>query len=102
MMQENKERQGTYIPTVAVTRITAQHTLGRIPIALADNPDCVCGMARRVGYTGIRDCDLAIYRLKVKAHANSNAMMLPTLFVVDGGLFVEYDLWQKERERSAD
>ncbi len=101
-MQENNERQETYIPTVAITKITARHTMGRIPIALADNPNCVCGMARRVGYTGTGDCDLAIYRLKVKAHANSNAMMLPTLFVVDEGLFVDYDVWQKKRECSAD
>lgn len=97
-MQENKERLGTYRPVVAITQITARHTMGRVPIALADKPECVCGMARRVGYTGTHDTDLAIYRLKVKEHANANAMMLPTLFVVDEGLFVEYEIWQKKNK----
>lgn len=101
-MQENKERQGMYIPFVAITRITAQHTMGRVPIALADRPECVCGIARRIGYTGTHESDLAIYRLKVKEHSNANAMMLPTLFVVDEGLFVDYDVWQKKRECNAD
>ena len=99
-MQENKERQETYIPTVAIAQITAQHTMGRIPIALADKPECVCGTARRVGYTGVGDNDLAIYRLKVKEDANAHAMMLPMLFVVDGGLFVDYNMWQKKHECS--
>ena len=101
-MQENKERQEMYIPAVAIAQITARHTMGRIAIALADNPECICGMARRVGYTGTCGDDLAIYRLKVKEHANANATMLPTLFVVDGGLFVEYGVWQKKCERSVD
>jgi len=96
--QQNKERMETYIPAVAIARITARHTMGRIPIALADKPECVCGMARRVGYTGTRENDLAIYRLKVKEHANANAIMLPTLFVVDEGLFVEYEVWQKKHK----
>ncbi len=101
-MQENKERQEMYRPVVAIAQITARHTMGRIAIALADEPDCVRGMARRVGYTGTHDNDLAIYRLKVRENAESNATMLPTLFVVDGGLFVDYDVWQKKRECTAD
>ncbi len=100
-MQESKERQETYRPAVAITQITARHTMGRVPIALADDPSCVCGMARRVGYTGTHDNDLAIYRLKVRENAEANATMLPTLFVVDGGLFVDYDVWQKKRECTA-
>ena len=91
-----------YRPIVAIPQITALHTMGRIPIALVDKPDCVCGMARRVGYTGTHDNDLAIYRLKVREHENANAVMLPTLFVVDEGLFVDYDVWQKKRENTVD
>ncbi len=96
-LQENKERQETYRPAVAVAQITARHTMGRIAIVLANNPEYVCGVARRVGYTGSHDNDLAIYRLKVKQHANENATMLPTLFVVDEGLFIDYNEWQKKR-----
>ena len=91
-----------YKPAVAIAQITARHTMGRIAIALADNPDCICGMARRVGYTGMSDNDLAIYRLKVRENAETNATMLPALFVVDGGLFVDYDVWKKSRECTED
>jgi len=101
-MQANKERQEVYRPVVAIAQITARHTMGRVAIALADDPSCVCGVARRVGYTGTHDNDLAIYRLKVREHENANAIMLPTLFVVDGGLFVDYDVWQRKQSCPAD
>ncbi len=100
--QENKERQETYIPVVSIAQITARHTLGRILVALADKPECVCGIARRIGYTGKHATDLAIYRLKVKEHVNDNATTLSSLFVVDGGLFVDYQVWQKKRETAVD
>ncbi len=100
--RENQERQETYRPAVPITQITARHTMGRVLIALADKPEQVCGVARRIGYTGTHDNDLAIYRLKVREHESANAMTLSTLFVVDGGLFVDYNVWQKKRENRAD
>ncbi len=100
--QENQERQETYRPVVPIVQITARHTMGRILVALADKPEQVCGVARRIGYTGTHDNDLAIYRLKVKECAEDNATTLSTLFVVDGGLFVDYNIWQKKRESIAD
>lgn len=99
--QEKKEGQETYLPAMPITQITARHTMGRIAITSVDNPGSVCGMARRVGYTGTHDTDLAIYRLKIKEHSNANAIMLPTLFVVDEGLFVDYTVWQKKQQASA-
>lgn len=96
-MQEIKGRQETYIPVCAIERITAKHLMGRVPIAQVDKPEKVCGVARRIGYTGTHDYDLAIYRLKVKEHEKSDAIMLPTLFVVDGGSFVDYDEWQRKK-----
>ena len=91
-----------YRPVGPITQITARHTMGRVLIALADKPEQVCGVARRIGYTGTHDNDLAIYRLKVREHENANAMTLSTLFVVDGGLFVDYHVWQQQRESIAD
>lgn len=95
-LQVKQGWQEMYVPATAITQITARHTMGRVPIALAGSPEYVCGMARRVGYTGTHDNDLAIYRLKVKEHINGNAMMLPMLFVVDEGFFIDYDEWQKK------
>ncbi len=96
--KEIEERQETYRPAVPIAQITARHTMGRVLVALADKPEYVCGVARRIGYTGTHDNDLAIYRLKVKERVNDNATTLSTLFVVDGGLFVDYNVWQKKRE----
>lgn len=85
----------TFIPLASVTRITAKHTLGRLPIATVDAPQCVCGMARRIGYTGRNASDLAIYRLKVKLGSESVVTTLPTMFVVDKGRFIDYEQWRQ-------
>ncbi len=96
--RESNEKQVTYVPAVSISQITARHTMGRVLIAREGAPDCICGMARRIGYTGSHDCDLAVYRLKVKERASDNAATLPLLYVVDGGLFVDYDEWRQERK----
>lgn len=100
--REEYERRGAYVPVVPILQITARHTMGRVLIAREGEPDCICGIARRIGYTGTRGCDLAIYRLKVKERASDNATTLPTLYVVDGGLFIDYDAWQQKREPAQD
>ena len=89
----------TYIPAVKISRITAKHTLGRLPIATIDEPGCVCGMARRIGYTGRNATDLAIYRLKVRLAQQSSVTTLSTMFVVDEGRFIDYEQWQHEHEQ---
>ncbi len=87
-----------YIPAVPIAQITVRHAMGRVPVAKQGTPNDICGIARRVGYTGTSACDLAIYRLKVKERRNDNAMMLPMLYVVDDGSFVDYDEWRQKRE----
>ncbi|QBD78706.1 hypothetical protein EPA93_23070 [Ktedonosporobacter rubrisoli] len=82
-----------YAPLGGIGRITAKHTLGKIPITTVDEPDRVCGMARRVGYTGRNSTDLAIYRLKIQV--DDRIITLPMLFVVDGGVFIEYEQWSR-------
>ena len=95
-MNTRKDNEVNYVPAIATKQITARHTMGRVPIAEQGAPQCICGVAKRIGYTGPHDSDLAIYRLKVKAHTSDNATTLPTLYVVDGGLFVDYDEWRQK------
>src|SRR5437762_4353176 len=85
--------QQTYIPTVVIGRITLKHSLYRLPIATANAPDQICGVAQRVGYTGKQENDLAIYRLKVKTGNNLPVITLPGFFVLEQGIFVDYEQW---------
>jgi hypothetical protein len=85
--------QQVYAPAVGITRITAKHAMGKVFVTSTEAPDRICGIARRIGYTGKQDNDLAIYRLKVKVESSSQVVTLPKLFVVDGGIFVEYEQW---------
>lgn len=89
----------TYVPAVNITRITAKHTLGRLPITSIDAPEYICGMARRIGYTGRSATDLAIYRLKVRLNQQSGVTTLSTMFVVDDGKFIDYEQWQHDHEQ---
>ena len=85
--------QQTYIPIIAIARITLKHTLYRLPIAMKDAPDHICGTAQRVGYTGTQQNDLAIYRLKVKTVSHLPVITLPGFFVLEQGIFVDYEQW---------
>ncbi len=81
----------TYVPECGITQITTRHMMGKVPVVMANEPDHICGFARRIGYTGKTEHDLAIYRLKVAC--NGKVITLPALFVVDGGIFVDYEQW---------
>jgi hypothetical protein len=50
----------------------------------------VCSVAQRIGYTGMHDDDLAIYRLKVKEKAVLRRT-LADIFVVKDGMFTVYN-----------
>lgn len=94
-MQQNDSipSQHMYTPAVGITRITAKHAMGKVFVTSTDAPDRICGIARRIGYTGKQDNDLAIYRLKVRSDPSAPVVTLPKLFVVDGGIFVDYEQW---------
>ncbi len=83
--------QQTYIPAIAITRATLKHSWNRVPVATSAAPNQVCGEARRIGYTGKKESDLALYRLKIKSHNGSPTMTLPNLYVIKDGLFEEYE-----------
>lgn len=88
----------TYVPTIGVERVTARHTLGRIPVAEQQKPEHVCGIARRIGYTGTLATDLAIYRIKVKNGRQNTSVTIPVLYVVEDGVFMDYEVWRHAHE----
>ncbi|MFL5627056.1 MAG: hypothetical protein ACJ788_15860 [Ktedonobacteraceae bacterium] len=91
--------QQTYIPVIALASATLRHSLRRLEIATIHTPDHVCGMAQRIGYTGGQANDLAIYRLKVKGRNIISSITLPGFYVIENGVFVEYEQWQQAESR---
>ena len=90
--------QQTYIPAIAIRRATLKYSWGRLPVATLSEPKAVCGEARRIGYTGKCDSDLALYRLKIKYADHLPTMTLPGMYIIDQGRFLDYDLWQHAQQ----
>ncbi len=91
--------QLTYIPAVAITHVTLRHSLQKVPVVVAGEPERTCGVAQRVGYTGNGDEDLAIYRLKIKAGDDLPTITLPGFFVIEDGIFKNYEQWCDDRKK---
>lgn len=89
--RELAQRERVYIPAVGIMRATLRHSWPKIPIATVASPDHICGEARRIGYTGKTDSDLALYRLKIKLGHGHPTMTLPSLYVVRDGIFQDYE-----------
>lgn len=92
--------QHTYIPAIAIVRATLKHSWNKIPVAVSNAPEQICGEARRIGYTGKADNDLALYRLKIRQSNNLPTVTLPSLYIIEGGVFMDYEQWSSERERT--
>jgi hypothetical protein len=99
-MKYRKEEQThqVYIPALAISCATFRSSWNRLQVARADEPNVICGIAQRIGYTGTSDHDLAIYRLKVKGEVKGEegrnirrTMAAP--FVLEDGVFKEYEKW---------
>ncbi len=82
--------QQTYIPAVTIINATFKHSWGKLPVATAVAPERICGEARRIGYTGKGETDLAIYRLKIKSYNGLPTVTLPGIYVIRDGFFTEY------------
>ncbi len=100
-MNEQPVTQTVFVPTPPITRITVKHMLGKISVSPLSNPGDVCGVARRVGYTGKCSDDLATYRLKIRMGSTKFFETLPSVFVVDNGVFVDYDEWRAKQQTEA-
>src|SRR5260221_12514794 len=97
-MKYRKEEQAhqVYIPALAIRCATFRSSYNRLPVAWSDEPNVICGIAQRIGYTGTSDHDLAIYRLKVKSKGEEGRNIKRTLsapFVLQNGAFEEYAKW---------
>lgn len=89
-----------YIPLFAMLNATFKHSLAKIQVAAMQAPDHICGTAQRVGYTGNRESDLAMYRLKVRNGNERSTVTLPGFFVINNGVFIDYESWCKSQERA--
>jgi hypothetical protein len=92
-------QQRSYIPAIAIIRATLKYSWNKLPVATTATPDQICGEARRIGYTGKDDDDLALYRLKIKSHCGLPTVTLPGLYIIEDGLFLDYDDWKKRQEK---
>lgn len=87
--------QQTYLPAIHDASPVFEQSLRSVPIVASDAPDSVCGIAYRVGSTGKSRSDLAMYRLKLKVSlASLRTATLPGFFVIEDGIFVEYERWR--------
>jgi hypothetical protein len=81
-----------YIPAVPVAFSSFPQSYRRVPLAMRDAPEQVCGAAMRVGSTGSARGNLALYRLKLKlSFAKSlTTATLPGFYIIEDGIFIEY------------
>ncbi len=84
-----------FVPAFPINTITIKHTLGKFMIAREQDPERSCGVAKRVGFTGKQENDLAIYRLKIM-NVGKSLTTLPSFYVVTEGRFVEYEQWRQQ------
>lgn len=90
--------QHTYIPSVAIIRATLKYSANKLPVSTLSNPEQICGEARRIGYTGKLDSDLALYRLKIKMGKEYPTLTLPGLYIIEEGFFQDYEQWRQKDE----
>jgi hypothetical protein len=81
----------THILAIAITHATLKHSWNKVPVATVTAPEQVCGEARRIGYTGKLANDSALYRLKIKQGKGLPTMTLPGLYIIENGMFQEYE-----------
>lgn len=97
-MSQQPVKQTVFVPTPPITRITTRQMLGKISVSPLNSPGDVCGTARRVGYTGKCSDDLATYRLKIRMGSTKYFETLPSVFVVDDGVFLDYNEWRAKQQ----
>ncbi|GHO93501.1 hypothetical protein KSF_035490 [Reticulibacter mediterranei] len=91
------ERPHIYIPAIAIMRATFKHSWNKIPVATTAAPEHVCGEARRIGYSGKDENDLALYRLKIRPGRGLPTVTLPGIYIIENGLFQDYEDWKRSQ-----
>ena len=90
-MDASRPAQPTYLPAVVPPIGTREHSLSKYLLATSEIPDRVCGLARRIGYTGPKETDLALYRLKVRSDPDRPIITLSGFFILEHGIFRAYE-----------
>jgi hypothetical protein len=92
-------QSSVYRPVISIQRISAHEKLySKLLIATVDTPTDVCGTAKRIGITGTGEIDLVLYRIKLWTDQKRLNYMLPSLFVVEDGIFLDVDSWQSQQQ----
>jgi hypothetical protein len=82
----------TYKPAIEIDQATKKSSLAKIPLVTTDALETLCGYARRIGYSGPRREDFALYRLKIRVEGERYPVtMLPGLFILKEGYFSPVD-----------
>ena len=82
-----------YIPIIVNTPSDHLYLLKTIPLAAQSNPNQVCGVAHRVGYTYIAGMKQPMYRLKLRQSlAGKKTATLPGFYILVNGVFVRHEL----------
>lgn len=89
-----------YVPLFTMLDATFKHSLSKIQVTAMHAPEHICGTAQRVGYTGNRENDFAMYRLRVRSDNRRSTITLPGFFVINNGVFIDYESWCKSQERA--
>ncbi len=91
-MDASQFAQPIYLPAVLPPTGTKEHSLSKYVLAIRETPDRPCGLARRVGYTGPKATDFALYRLKVRVDPDFSVITtLSGFFILEDGLFRVYE-----------
>ncbi|GAC1392029.1 MAG: hypothetical protein NVS4B11_07890 [Ktedonobacteraceae bacterium] len=90
-MDASRPDQPTYVPAVVSPIGTREHSLRKYLLAMRETPDRLCGLAQRVGYTGSKETDFALYRLKVRSNPELPVITLSGFFVLENGIFRAYE-----------
>jgi len=88
MQLEENSIQTTQMTYIAFDATTPPK--GKIPIAAQSDPQKMCGLARRIGYTGSSHNAFALYRLKLHTSRSTIMETLPGYFVLERGVFRDY------------
>ena len=88
----------TYLPAVIPMVGTLKHSLRKVALARLVAPNQACGVAQRIGYSGTRETDLAIYRLRIRQSPDRHAVILPGFFVLEEGIFRPYHVASEQHE----
>lgn len=96
---EHSRQLSLYILACTPDVSVVQRRRHPLPVAFQETPHVICGIARRIGYAGVDTQDPIVYRLMIQTTTRSRKM-LPTFFILEQGIFYEYEEWKLQNLRA--